>query len=64
MKAGKGLVARPRVLKIGNTMTVALWQEEWMAFGQDDKLDVSRTVENLKRAEEVLTIAVRGDEVE
>ena len=45
-------------------MTVALWQEEWMAFGQDDKLDMSRTVENLKRAEEVLAIANREDEVE
>ena len=45
-------------------MTVALWQEEWMAFGQDDKLDLSRTVENLKRAKKVLAIANREDEVE
>ena len=45
-------------------MTVALWQEEWVAFGQDDKLDMSRTVENLKRAEEVLAIANREDEIE
>ena len=64
MKAGKSLVARPRVLRIGNTMTVTLWQEEWVAFGQDDKLDMSRTVENLKRAEEVLAIANREVEVE
>ena len=47
-------------------MTVAWWKKEWMAFGHDDddKLDVSRTVENLKRAEEVLNEAIREGQVE
>ena len=51
-------VVGPNYPGVGNTMTFAWWQE-WMAFGHDDKLDVSRTVENLKRAAKVLTEAIR-----
>ena len=58
MDAGAGRVVRPRVLKIANYMTVACWKDEWLAFGKDDKLDISNTVENLKQAESVWKKAI------
>ena len=39
-------------------MTVAWWKDDWMAFGKDDKLDMSGIVENLKQAEAVLKTAI------
>ena len=40
-------------MRRGQWMTVALWND-WMAFDTNNKLHVSATVENLKRAEAVL----------
>lgn len=57
-KAGQGRVVRPRVMRIGRTMTVGRWKDAWMAFGEDDKLNMSGTVEKLKEAEEVLKAAI------
>lgn len=51
-------VVRPRVMRIGSSMTVAWWKDEWMAFDKEDKLDISGTVENLKQAEAVLKSAI------
>ena len=58
MDAGAGRVVKPRVLKIADYMTVACWEDEWLAFGKDDKLDISNTVENLKQAESVWKKAI------
>ncbi len=58
LKMGRGRVEKPARLGIGNTMTVGLWKDDWMAFGNDKKLDLSGTVENLKEAEEVLKAAI------
>ena len=55
---GKQQVMRPKVLRIGNTMTVAWWSEEWLAFDTTGKLDVAATVENLMQAESILKRAV------
>ena len=58
LAAGRTRVKKPRVMRIGNTMTVAWWTDDWMAFGKDGKLDMSGTVENLKRAKTVLKSAI------
>lgn len=58
LKAGRTRVEKPRVMRIGNTMTVAWWTDDWMAFGKDGKLDICGTVENLKQAEIVLKAAI------
>ena len=58
MDAGAGRVVKPRVLKIADYMTVACWKDEWLAFGKDDKLDISKTVENLRQVESVWKTAI------
>ena len=58
--AGRQQVVRPKVMRIGNYMTVAWWKDDWMAFGKEGKLDVPGTVKNLKRAEAVLKRAVEA----
>ena len=58
LMAGRGQVVKPKRMMIGNFMTVAWWKDDWMAFGKDDKLDMSGTVENLKQAEAVLKTAI------
>ncbi len=45
-------------MRIGETMTVAWWQTDWMAFGKDGKLDMSGTVKNLKHVETVVRTAM------
>ena len=35
-------------------MTVAWWKDDWLDFDGNGKLDISGTVENLKRAEAVV----------
>ncbi len=64
MQAGnrqKQQVDRPRRMSIGGHMTVGIWKEDWLAFGQDDKLDIPGTVENLKQAESVLRAAANSE---
>ena len=59
LKAGGQQVVKPDVMRRGQTMTVAWWND-WLAFGKSGKLNVSGTVENLKRAEAVLKQALMG----
>ena len=47
-------------MRIGETMTVAEWAEEWLAFDESGLLDIRGTVKNLKQAEAVL-VRVRED---
>jgi len=42
----------------GETMTIALWKEPWLAFGDSGTLDLNETVANLKKAEAVLAKAI------
>ena len=58
LAAGGQQVVKPDVMRRGKTMTVAWWNDDWLAFGEDGKLDMSGTVENLKRAESVLKAAI------
>lgn len=60
MGAGGNRVVRPRVMRKGQHMTVALWKDDWMAFGERDKLDVPRTIDHLEQAESVLQAAIRS----
>ena len=57
LAAGGQQVVKPDVMRRGESMTVAWWND-WLTFGKDGKLDVSGTVENLKRAEKVLKQAL------
>ncbi len=57
--AGEQYVVRPKKMRIGETITVAEWAGEWLAFDEDSELlDIDETVKNLKQAEVVLTQAV------
>lgn len=58
LKASKGQAVKPARMRIGETMTVACWQPDWMAFGKDGKLDMSQTIKNLKQAEQVVRAAM------
>ena len=61
LAAGEQQVVKPDVMRKGKTTTVAWWKEDWLAFSKDGKLDISNTVENLKRAESVLKKAISQD---
>ena len=63
MQAGnphKEQVVRPKKMGYGNTMTVGIWREDWMAF-KNGKLDIPGTIENLKQAESVLRAAANSE---
>ena len=63
MQAGnrqKQRVGKPRVMRIGNTMTVGIWREDWLAF-EHGKLDIPGTVKNLKQAELMLRAAKNSE---
>ena len=57
----KQQICKPRVMRAGNTMTVGIWEEDWLAFGQNGKIDIPGTLENLKRAESVLIAAANAE---
>ncbi len=61
VEAGRGRVVKPHRMRVGNTMTVGWWKENWMAFGKDNRLDLAGTIENLKQAEEVLQAAISSN---
>lgn len=54
LEASKGHAVKPARMRIGETMTVAWWRPDWMVFGEDGKLDMSGTIENLKQVETVV----------
>ena len=57
LDAGRERV-EPTRRSIGNSMAVACWKDEWLAFGKDGKLDISNTVRNLRKAESVWKTAI------
>lgn len=57
---GQGQVERPHRMRSGQTMTVAVWNGEWLAFNTNGSLDIDGTVMNLKRAEQIVCDASRG----
>lgn len=54
---GEEKAKRPDRFGSGFTMTVALWKESWLAFGDSGALDLDKTVANLKEVEAVLAKA-------
>ena len=68
-KVGNESVSPRKKLKPGVTMTVAVstrvpparpqWKNEWLSFDENGKIDLDRTVENLRKAESVLREAVK-----
>lgn len=64
IKAGGQQVTKPKIMRIGNAMTVALWKEDWMAFGEDGKLDITQTVENLRQVSDVVKKAAESESPE
>ena len=59
MAAGKGKVKRPRMMRVGNTMTVGHWSGKWLAFN-NGKIDIDGTVANLRAAENILRSAAES----
>ena len=57
LAAGEGRVVRPARMRVGKTMTVGVWDGDWLAFNADAWLDVERTVGNLKEAEQIIKAA-------
>ena len=43
LDSGSGQVKKPQRMKIGQTMTVAVWQGDWFAFNPDGSLDIDGT---------------------
>ncbi len=53
--ASEGQAQRPVTMRRANHMTVAEWTEEWLGFNpRGGRLDIGRTAENLRQAEDVL----------
>ena len=50
---------RPRVLRRGSSMTVAVWDRGWLRFGTDGSLDLDATTNTLAEAEQALLAAAR-----
>ena len=58
LTAGGEQVQRPARMRRGGHMTAAEWKGEWLDFNpRSGRLDIGRTVENLRQAECVLTQA-------
>ena len=57
LAAGDGSVVRPARMRRGRTMTVGVWDGDWLAFGADARLDMNATVENLTKAERIVAAA-------
>ncbi len=58
LEAGGGRVVKPKVMRVGKTMTVGRWKDEWLAFN-GKKIDLSATVENLKEAGKIIERAAK-----
>ena len=46
-------------MRVGKTMTVGVWKGDWLAFGDDARFDIDRTVRNLKAAEQIADDAAK-----
>ena len=57
LSAGDGKVIRPARMRVGQTMTVGVWKGDWLAFDADARVDIDRTVANLKEAERIVKAA-------
>ena len=60
LDTGQGQVERPHRMRSGQTMTVAVWQGDWLAFNADGSLDINGTVTNLRQAERIIDNAAGG----
>ena len=50
-------VVKPKVMRRGETMTVAVHEDGWLRYDHEGELDLDATVELLRQAELVLTAA-------
>ena len=57
LAAGAGAVVRPARMRGGKTMTVGVWEGDWLAFSADARIDMDSTVENLRQAERIVEAA-------
>ena len=57
LNASNAKVVKPRVMRLGKTMTIGWWKEEWLAFNDRKQIDLERTVQNLEDAENILNEA-------
>ena len=60
LAAGAGAVVRPARMRGGKTMTVGVWEGDWIAFGADALLDMSHTVDNLRKAGQIVDAAAKS----
>ena len=51
------LVSKPNHMRVGASMAVAEWSDDWLSYGVDGTLDLDVTVETLREAERVLVAA-------
>ena len=59
---GEEKACKPDRFGSGWTMTIALWKNPWLAFGDSGTLDLNKTVANLKEVEAVLAKAIDMEE--
>ena len=55
--SGRELIEKPQKFGAGGNMTVAWWKGEWQAFDSDGKVDFGATVENLRKARNIVVEA-------
>ena len=55
--AGRGTVVRPARIRRARTMTVGVWNGDWLAFGADARLDLDGTLDNLRQAQSIVDAA-------
>ena len=60
LDSGSGQVEKPQRMRVGQTMTVAVWQGDWFVFNPDGSLDIDGTVTNLRQAERIIDDAACG----
>ena len=60
LAAGQGQVVRPARMGTGRTMAVGVWKADWLAFSDDGRLDIGRTVRNLQAAERIIDEAAEN----
>lgn len=60
MEVGGDQILRPRRFGLGNHMTLAIWNGDWLSFGPDGLVDLDATVRCLRQAESLWEAAARS----
>ena len=60
MALGHGRLSKPAHMRVGASMAVAEWNDDWISYKKNGKFDLVGTVETLREAERVLVGVTTG----